>query len=199
MPVPLAEMTYEKFLEWDEAPEHSEWVDGKVELMDGVTLPDHEVHIFLLMMVAQFVESRKLGKVFMRPFQMKIGPDLPGRAPDVFFVKKMDLSRLRTLYFDGPADLVIEVISPDSRALDRDKKFYEYEEGGVPEFWLIDPERNEAEFFLLGADKMYHAAPLGEDGIYRSKVLDGLWLKVGWLWEDPMPDIIKVLKELGVY
>ena len=194
---PLAEMSYEDFLRWEEAPEHTEWVDGKVYLMSPVTNLHAQLVKFLLRVVSDFVDSRKLGDVFFDPFQMKIGPDLPGRAPDLFFVKTANLGRLKRVYFDGPADLVVEVISPGSRAVDRGKKFYEYEEGGVLEFWLIDPQRNEAEFFLLGADKRYHAAAL-RDGVYHSKALDGFWLKVGWLWEHPMPPVRSVLKELGV-
>lgn len=195
---PVAEMSYEEFLRWEEAPEHTEWVEGKVYLMSPVTNLHAQVVKFLLRVMSDFVDCHGLGDVFFDPFQMKTGPDLPGRAPDVFFVRRANLSRLKRLYFEGPADLVIEVISPDSRAVDRGKKFYEYEQGGVPEFWLIDPQRKEAEFFLLGADKMYHAAALGQGGIYRSKALEGFWLKVAWLWEHPMPSVRGVLKELGV-
>ena len=198
VPEALAEMSYDDFLRWEEAPEHTEWVDGKVYLMSPVTNLHAQVVKFLLRVISEFVDARRLGDVFFDPFQMKIGPNLPGRAPDIFFVKTVNLGRLKSLYYEGPADLVIEVISPGSRAVDRGKKFYEYEEGGVTEFWLIDPQRKEAEFLLLGADKMYHAAPLDNGGVYHSKALPGFWLKVAWLWEHPMPSVRNVLKELGV-
>lgn len=192
-------MSYEEFLRWEEAPKHTEWVDGKVYLMSPVTNLHAEVVMFLSSVINVFIHKHRLGRVYAEPFQMKTGPDLPGRAPDLFFLKAANVSRVKRLHYDGPADLVIEVISPDSRAVDRGKKFYEYEEGGVPEFWLIDPQRKEAQFFLLGGDKMYHAASLGEGGIYRSKALNGFWLKVAWLWEHPLPDVTVVLKELGVF
>ena len=188
-------MSYEEFLQWEEAPGHTEWVDGKVYQMSPVTNLHDEVVVFLITIMNVFAQKRRLGRIFTDPFQMKTGSDLPGRAPDVLFLKTASLGRLKRLYCDGPADLVVEVISPGSRAVDQGKKFYEYEEGGVPEFWLIDPDRKEAEFFLLGADKRYHAASLNH--IYRSKALEGFWLKVAWLWEYPLPDVGDVLKELG--
>jgi Uma2 family endonuclease len=74
----------------------------------------------------------------------------------------------------------------------------EYEEGGVPEYWRLDQSRRQAEFNLLGLDGRYHLAPIGEDGIFHSRVLPGFWLKVEWLWQDPLPSVREVLRELGV-
>jgi hypothetical protein len=35
----------------------------------------------------------------------------------------------------------------------------------------------------------------GPDGLYRSKVLEGFWLKVDWLWQEPLPTLLSVVKE----
>ncbi|MDW8290080.1 MAG: Uma2 family endonuclease, partial [Armatimonadota bacterium] len=80
---------------------------------------------------------------------MKTGADLPGRSPDILFVSQQNLHRLKPTYLDGPADLVVEIISPESEERDRTQKFSEYERGGVREYWLIDPEKRLAEFYVL--------------------------------------------------
>jgi Uma2 family endonuclease len=110
-------------------------------------------------------------------------------------VSNENLGRLKRLYLEGPAHLVVEIISPGSRAMDRGEKFYEYEQGGVPEFWLIDPQRKQAEFYQRGQDGIYRLVPPGSDGLYHSQVLKGLWLKVDWLWQEPLPPLRNVLKE----
>lgn len=56
------------------------------------------------------------------------------------FVASEHLDRLKETYLDGPADLVVGIVSPDSVGRDRGEKFYEYAQGGVPEYWLIDPQ-----------------------------------------------------------
>ena len=61
------------------------------------------------------------------------------REPDVLFLAKEHLGRLRDSHIEGPADLVVEIVSKESRGRDRGEKFYEYGEGGVPEYWLLDP------------------------------------------------------------
>jgi Uma2 family endonuclease len=188
-------MTYEEFLRWPGDNHHVEWANGRMVFMSPVTEPHEAIRGFLYSLLKLFVEAHRLGRVYSEPFQMKTGPDLPGRAPDVFFVANENLSRVKRLNVEGPADLVVEIISPGSRATDRGDKFYEYEQGGVPEYWLLDPDRQQAEFYLRGDDGIYRLVLLGSDGIYRSRVLAGLWLKVEWLWQPLLPPIMAVLKE----
>ena len=190
-----ASMTYEEFLNWPGDNHHVEWVNGKMVLMSPVTESHENIRRFLYSLINLFAEAHHLGRVYSEPFQMKTGPDLPGRAPDLFFVANEHLEQVKRLNLEGPADLVIEIISPGSRATDRGDKFYEYEQGGVPEYWLLDPERRQAEFYLRGNDGIYRPVPLGSDGIYRSKVLEGLWVKVEWLWQQLPPPLMDVLRE----
>jgi len=178
-------ISYEQFLQWDGPAEHVEWVDGAVIPMSPVTAEHQLVALFIIRTLSEFTERKQLGKVFHEPFQMKTRPNLPGRAPDVLFLLNAKLGRQKRLHVEGPADVVVEVISPGSPSLDRGEKFYEYEEGGVPEYWLIDPERKQAEFYRLGEDRIYRQTPIEGEGIYRSRIVEGFWVKVDWLWTRP--------------
>ncbi|MDW8321108.1 MAG: Uma2 family endonuclease, partial [Armatimonadota bacterium] len=99
-------------------------------------------------------------------------------------------------YLDGPADLVVEIVSPDSEERDRATKFAEYERGGVREYWLVDPQKQEAEFYVLGEEGKYALRAKGSSGEFRSVVLEGFWLRIEWLWHPPKE--IEVLKEWGM-
>jgi Uma2 family endonuclease len=48
-----------------------------------------------------------------------------------------------------PADLAVEIVPTESRLRDRGQKLAEYEMGGVREYWIIDPERRQAAFYVL--------------------------------------------------
>ena len=152
---------------------------------------------FLTAILQHFVQARGLGEVVSAPFQMKTGPNLPGREPDVMFIAAEHVERIQTTHLEGPADLVVEIISEESRARDRGEKFYEYEAGGVREYWLIDPIRKQAEFYVLDDRGIYQLQQL-QEGVFRSVVLDGLWLKVDWLWRSPLPRLMDVLREWGL-
>jgi Uma2 family endonuclease len=192
---PPAKMTYEEFLAWANEDTWAEWVNGEVIIMSPASKRHQDLVTVLAALLRFFVDAHQLGIVLTAPFQMKIGPDLPGREPDILFISREHLDRFRDIYLDGPADLVVEIISRDSRVRDRGDKFYEYEQGGVREYWLLDYLRRQAEFYQLGADGIYRPMPVGQDGIYRSVVLEGLWLKVEWLWQEPLPSLMSVLRE----
>jgi Uma2 family endonuclease len=195
---PPSKMTYEEFLVWVDEDICAEWVNGEVILMTPASDRHQDLAGFLTALFRHLVEAHQSGIVRSAPFQMKTGSDLPGREPDLLFIARDHLDRLQDTYLNGPADLVVEIISLDSRARDRGEKFYEYEQGGVSEYWLIDPLRKQAEFYRLGEDGIYRLVPVGNDGIFRSTVLEGLWLKVEWLWQEPLPLLISVLQEWGL-
>jgi Uma2 family endonuclease len=86
------------------------------------------------------------------------------------------------------------VASSESGERERGKKF-EYEAGGVREYWLIDPDRQQAEFYRL-VEGRYRLVYPDSEGLYRSEVLPGFWLEVEWLWQEPLPPILEILGKL---
>jgi Uma2 family endonuclease len=195
-PLPKGKISYDQFLEWLDEDTWAEWVDGEIIVMSPISLAHDAVHGFLLAILRVFVSAQALGTVHSEPFQMKTGVDLPGRSPDILFVSRENQHRLKDTFLDGPADLVVEIVSPESEERDRVQKFSEYERGGVREYWLIDPQKRQAEFYVLGEASRYVLMAKGEAGEYRSEVLSGLWLRVEWLWNPP-PEI-EVLKAWGI-
>ena len=121
-----------------------------------------------------------------------------GREPDILFVARANLDRLRRTYLDGPADLAVEITSPESFARDRGDKFVEYERAGVGEYWLLDPDRRHAEFYQRDDSGQYRLITEAERGAYRSRVIPRLGLRVEWLWQDPLPKVADALRELGL-
>lgn len=194
---PARRMTYEEFLEWADEDTYAEWVNGEVQFMSPVSQEHSDLGMFLKPLMRTLVEERDLGAIYDDPFQMKPGQDLPGRSPDILFVSKRNLGRLRKNYLDGPADLVVEIISPGSRRTDRVDKFHEYEKAGIPEYWIFDPDRRTSEFYRL-RNGVYEPVLIDEDGIFRSEALPGFWIKVEWLWEGTRPRLLDVLKEWGL-
>jgi len=188
-------MTYEEFLAWTDEDILAEWVDGEVVMYSPASRQHQLLVGFLEKVLGMFVEQRNLGIVLSAPFQMRLEDS--GREPDLLFVAVDHLDRLKDTYLDGPADLVVEIVSPESAGRDRGDKFYEYARGGVSEYWLLDPEMEWAEFYQLEKGR-YRMAFSGKEGRYEALVLPGFWLRVEWLWQEPLPKVLDVLRELGV-
>lgn len=184
-------MTYREFLDWADEDTRAEWVNGKVIMTSPASLRHQLIAQFLAQVLAGYVEVGHLGIVIAAPFQMKL--EQSGREPDIIFLAEAHRDRLRSTYLDGAADMVIEILSPESIGRDRGEKFYEYERAGIPEYWLIDDATQRAEFYQLDEHGRYQLVPPGSDGIYRSAVLPGFWLEVAWFWLDPLPPVERTL------
>ena len=192
-PAEPRKMTYEEFLAWADEDTLAEWVDGEVVMYSPANDRHQDISGFLESVLRSFVEVRQLGIVRSAPFQMKLAQS--GREPDLLFVAQANLGRLKETYLDGPADLVVEIVSPESAGRDRGEKFYEYARGGVPEYWLIDPQTEWAEFYRL-EEGHYRLVFSGKEGQYHALMLPDFWLRVEWLWQEPLPSPIRTLAEI---
>ncbi len=182
----LPRMTFEEFLVLDDERTMSEWVDGQVRFMSPTARKHQELLTFFIQVLGLYVTMRDVGVVIPAPFVMKIEEGRRARAPDVLFVSRERMHLIQRTYLDGPADLAIEIISPESIERDRREKFGEYERAGVKEYWLIDPDGERAEFYELGADGPYRAATMEPAGVYHSQVVPGFFVRVAWLWQTPV-------------
>jgi Uma2 family endonuclease len=189
-------LTYEEFLALCDEDTLAEWVDGKVEYYSPATMKHQDIVLWLAKVISEYVSFKNIGKVLITPFQMYLKDIKRGREPDILFISNKNLARLNTAYFDGPADLVVEIISEESRMRDKKIKFEEYEKSGVKEYWLIDPYDKVANFYLLKGDKYQKIEP--KQNIYYSEVIKDFWLNTNWLFEDPLPKVIDVLRDLNI-
>lgn len=125
-------------------------------------------------------------------------PNIPsGREPDLFFVATPHRDRLKETYLDGPADLVVEIVSPESRLRDRGEKFAEYELGGVREYWIVDPELRRADFYRLDSQGRYRLAEPEPGEVYRAGTIPGFWLRIEGLWQEPLPSPLRTVAEIA--
>jgi len=189
-------VTFEEYLEQSSDTRICEWVDGEVITMPGASFEHQTLDKFLLTIMNLYVESKDLGIVLHAPFAMKLSEQRRGREPDILFVGKDRQHLFKKTYLDGAADLAVEIISPESIGRDRGEKFVEYEAAKIREYWLIDPERKQAEFYRLNSDGFYQLISTPE-GVFKSEVLPEFFLHVKWLWQESLPTIT-ALKELNL-
>lgn len=195
-PIPDPPVTWEEFLDWCDEDVRAEWIDGRIEVASPANLRHQRVN-GLLYLIFTTVASRLRAGVVVGPFLMRLPePVRRGREPDLIFVANEHLDRLRPTYLDGPADIVVEIVSPDSQARDRGDKFIEYEAAGVPEYWLVDPIRSRVSVFGRDAAGRYVTLFEGGEGVCASRVLPGLRLRVEWLWSEEPLDVDRLLRAI---
>ena len=179
-------VSYEEFLALGQAAGACEWVNGSVVALGYADALHRATAAFLERTLRSYVERAALGVVRGTPCLVRLAES--GRAPDLMFIAASRLERLRATHVHGAPDVIAEIISPASAACDRGAKFYEYEQAGVREYWLIDPQRQWAEFYTMDRLGRYQPAVVGDSGLFRSRAVRGFALQLDWLWELPILD-----------
>jgi Uma2 family endonuclease len=149
-------MSYDQFLEYA-ADIHAEWVNGEAIIFMPPKVIHQHIVGFLYMLLSLYTRPRNLGMVMVAPVAMQLRPHDPLREPDILFIAQEHLDRLTTDRLEGLADLIVEVVSDSSVARDRADKFYEYQEAGVGEYWIIDPRpgKERVDFYQLQPNGRY--------------------------------------------
>lgn len=149
-----------------------------VELWNGELImspaphPDHqEITLNFAYILKEFVTRKKLGKVYASPMDVVLTPRRVVQ-PDVLFITEKRLGIVKNC-IDGVPDLAMEVISEHSRQRDRIEKKALYEQAGLPEYWIVDPDSETIEVFALagGVYELHSRAAHGQTA--KSKLLSG--------------------------
>jgi Uma2 family endonuclease len=159
MPLPKQEheYTYEDYLNWDEE-ERIEILDGFAYMHASPSRIHQEISGEIYRQFANYLKDKPC-KVYHAPFCVRL--DNKKRAkdnknivePDITIV--CDKNKLDEKGCKGVPDMIVEIISPSSGKIDRVIKFNKYEEVGVKEYWIIEPNYKVVSVFQLQKNGRY--------------------------------------------
>ena len=176
-----------------EAPEDQIWEfeEGEIVIHSPVSSLHQRIVRFLTFLINGYVEERELGEVFNGPAVLRLREGVD-KEPDIFFVSKARRESIKTMYIEGPVDMVIEVSSSGTLSYDLEEKSQVYRECGIKEYWVVDQERRRIIIFSDEKEKREEK----EEGRIYSEAITGFWIKTEWLWQEPMPGALACLREI---
>jgi Uma2 family endonuclease len=143
---------------------------------------DHQRALSKLNIIAGLhVYESGLGELVQGPVGVELDDD-NGVQPDIIYISRewMDLVGRRGVI--GAPDLVVEALSPSTRALDRVRKMRRYAQSRVPHYWLLDPRtRSLLAHRLVGADYEL-TGEYGPGSVFRPELFPGLEIPIDELW-----------------
>jgi Uma2 family endonuclease len=190
----IGEITYDFFSALMHEYEKGDLINGVIYLAAPENTDAAELFRWLISLMGIYVRKKKLGRVLGSRVACRLS-NKNAPEPDILFVNAKRLDRIKRGGVEGPPDLAIEIVSPDSVERDYDKKRRQYQRFKIPEYWIIDEEERKVTLLRLDARGKYReVAP--RKGIFHSQTLEGFWLDPNWLWEDPRPDELEILQRL---
>lgn len=150
--LPDRKLTFGDYWRFPQDRQRHEIVGGVHHVSPSPHLPHQTVVTRLAAALLRRIEEPGLGRVLVAPFAVQLGPhDVV--EPDVLVVLKARaeiLTRKRVL---GAPDLVVEVLSPSTKAYDHGIKRDLYERARVSEYWLVDAEARTVEQLVLSVNR----------------------------------------------
>ena len=187
--VVATDITFEDYLERF-AEAHCEWVDGTVVKMMPIEDRHDDLYSYLRKLFEAYFALNPIAFVRAEPWVMKLSAR--GREPDLMVIMNDNPHPIHKTFIEGPADIVVEIISPGTESTDMGDKFVEYEQGGVREYWIVDHRRKRTFFYRRNEEGLFILQAEGDDGNYTTPLLIKFKLHVPTLWQSPLPNYFMV-------
>lgn len=160
----------------------AEFINGEVLMHSPARRGHNRTAERCYRMLHAYVEPRGLGEVGHEKYLVELTRN--DVEPDVCFwgKAKSDAFTDDQLLFPPP-DLVVEVLSESTEAIDRGTKFEDYALHGVREYWIVDPDRQTLEQYVLSGET-YELRMKSADGTVRCAAIEGAQFPVLAIFDD---------------
>lgn len=130
----------------------------------------------------QFVQARRLGRVFVAPFDVVLS-ERDVVQPDLLYVSggRREIVRERGVF--GAPDLIVEIVSPSDPGRDFQRKLALYRQYGVREYWIVDVANRMVVLWLSRKAALDTRRAAAEDGGLESAVLAGFAINLAQIFE----------------
>ena len=173
--------TYDELVaEMPETNQPHELWDGELIMAPAPFFAHQKIALRFYRILDDWVIPRELGEVVGALIDMVLSPHR-GVQPDVAFISKERLNIIQRAIM-GAADLVAEVISLGGRNRDRIEKRDLYEQYGVKEYWIIDPEPETIDVLHLVNSRYELCMRCGPGDTAASRLLPGFEINATWLF-----------------
>src|SRR5579875_3356722 len=124
--------TFEDFCTLIHDDQKADLIDGAIYMDSPENTDSNDLFGWLFTLLRMFVRRTKQGRVFGSRVAFRLSEE-HGPEPDIAFVRREHLDRVQRGFVAGAADLVIEIVSPESVERDYHHKRLLYQEYGIAE------------------------------------------------------------------
>ena len=172
----------EQFYEEMSEEQKVEFINGEVIVQSPVKKRHTTASRNLLTLLNTYVSKHSEGYVGYEKVLVTLTRN--DYEPDIVYFGPEKARSLTPDQVKFPApDLVVEVLSPSTEDRDRGIKFLDYAVHSVAEYWIIDPQAERIEQYVL-EDKAYQLLAKTDSGVIRSAVIKRFVLPVRAVFDE---------------
>ncbi|NUN99230.1 MAG: Uma2 family endonuclease [Saprospiraceae bacterium] len=174
------------FYEWIDEQTKAEFINGEVVIHSPAKMRHLKVTKLLSRLISLYCDTKNLGETFCEKAMISLTRN--DYEPDIVFFKAEKAAAFDEdqVLFPAP-DFVVEVLSKKTQKVDRTTKKEDYAAHGIAEYWIIDPEKERIEQYLLlqPTDKTYFEPYLYlRDEDITSRVIPGFTIPIKAVFDE---------------
>jgi len=143
-------------------------INNNLVMSPAPTDPHQKILMDISAQLFFYVSKNQLGEVRVAPYDVYFNRKNVYQ-PDIVFVAKENINKIKEDGLHGAPDLVIEILSPPTAKYDLEDKKDVYERYGVKEYWAVDPVSKQVYFFKLVKDEYVEAET--KNAVIKSSLL----------------------------
>ncbi len=179
-------LTYDDFLLFPEGDGlRHEIIDGVHYVTAAPNLRHQELVGRLHLAIGNYLASNpRVGRVFLSPVDV-VFTIYDVVEPDLVFVAGDQTDILTEANIQGAPAIVVEIVSKSTRSRDERIKKELFDRGGVREYWMVDPDRNQLVVHSRDVNGFHARTPLAtaDHAMLTTPLLPGFSLSVWDLFQ----------------
>ncbi len=165
-------ITYNEYCLLPDDGKQYQVIEGELFVSPAPRTTHQDSIVTRMVLLHTFVKAHDLGKVYVAPTDVLLGPTTVVQ-PDILFIHKENVGIITELNSQGPPDLCIEILSPGTESVDRERKKTVYARYGVVEYWITNPLRQTVNIYRRDGDRfVLNEEAIGDDTV-TSNVVTG--------------------------
>jgi len=175
--------TYEEYAALPDDGRRYQILDGDLEVTPAPPSAHQRVSRNLEFALVLHTRDRRLGAVYDAPIDVILGRNTIVQ-PDILYLSRARLGLVSKRGIEGAPDLVIEILSPSSEAVDRTRKLQLYARAGVNEYWIVDPDAETVEVHVSAGAAFTPAVRFARGDTLCSPLLPDLELPINEIFAE---------------
>ena len=170
----MTTLTVEDYKVLPETGPRYQLVEGELRMAPAPNRYHQRIVLNIAFLLQQWIDTDEgAGEVNIAPFDVYLDNENVFQ-PDVLYLSPENFGVLTDAGCEGAPDLVVEVLSSRTRAIDLGPKKKIYAASGVREMWIVEPELARLDVFLLAGSVDTPVDSIGEEGVLNSELFPGL-------------------------
>ena len=172
--MPLPQITWDQVQQLPDDGNRYEAIEGGLYMTPAPSVRHQTIVLRLAVEILRILADPGHGRVWCAPIGVRFPATGEGVQPDIVFVSNERRGIVAPDELKGAPDLVVEILSPNTAARDRDLKRRLYERQGVVEYWIVDPDAEAVEVWRFSgraeSERFRDVLPVRVSGEDRAEI-----------------------------